>query len=302
MDPAARRRACVAFRAKLRRDTGANLTAAACEELLGGSFAWRGQQISLHSDPGRFYTCLAENIAGSTVQRFDLGFPVYEKVAWWCFREAAVVHQHPVGMNRLADCLLSGRGVTEDQAQAVVWFQKASDLGDTAAKTNLGGFLMNGNPRAGLVKDAARGFGLLCEAVELGCGQALLKVASCYLDGLGVEKDAVHGVSLLRQAVEQEDAMQAHAQMQLSDCYANGDGVEADTVQAALWCRRAAKGGHAGAIRNLPLILKCDFCGSTPARQLCGRCEKVRYCGRQCQLAHWNRAVNTHKGHCRRLV
>jgi len=35
MDPEARRRACVEFRAKLSRDTGANLTATECEEVLG---------------------------------------------------------------------------------------------------------------------------------------------------------------------------------------------------------------------------------------------------------------------------
>jgi len=35
MDPGAMRRACVAFRIKLSRDTGVNLLAAACEALLG---------------------------------------------------------------------------------------------------------------------------------------------------------------------------------------------------------------------------------------------------------------------------
>ena len=51
MDPEARRRACVdEFRVKLRRDTGTNLTAAVCEELLGETF---GGRLSLESDPGR---------------------------------------------------------------------------------------------------------------------------------------------------------------------------------------------------------------------------------------------------------
>jgi hypothetical protein len=54
--------------------------------------------------------------------------------------------------------------------------------------------------------------------------------------------------------------------------------------------------------RNRPIIRKCNFCGTTPVRQLCARCERVRYCDHQCQLAHWHRALNLHKGHCRRLV
>jgi hypothetical protein len=40
MAPDARRRACVAFRAKLSRDTGTDLTAAACEELLSSTFTF----------------------------------------------------------------------------------------------------------------------------------------------------------------------------------------------------------------------------------------------------------------------
>jgi TPR repeat protein len=65
---------------------------------------------------------------------------------------------------------------------------------------------------------------------------ALINVAQCYLKGEGVEKDAVHGVSLLRQVINQEDATKARAEKALTSCYMEGNGVEADTVQAALWC------------------------------------------------------------------
>jgi TPR repeat protein len=78
-----------------------------------------------------------------------------------------------------------------------------------------------------------------------------------------------------------------------------GEGVEADTVQAALWCQRAAKAGNEEAIELLPIILKCDFCGSTPARQLCNRCLMARYCGAGCQAGHWNTATEPHKGPCK---
>jgi len=117
----------------------------------------------------------------------------------------------------------------------------------------------------------------------------------------------------LRQLIEQggdsdkEQAMASladkeQAMLSLATCYRRGEGVEADTVQAALWCQRAAQGGNAPAMELLPIILKCDFCGSTPARQLCTRCRKVRYCDRQCQLGHWHREREPHQGHCRRLV
>jgi hypothetical protein len=74
-------------------------------------------------------------------------------------------------------------------------------------------------------------------------------------------------------------------------------------VQAELWCQRAARGrGREEAVNNLPIIRQCDFCGSTPARQHCKRCPKVRYSDRRCQLGHWNRETDPHKEHCRRAA
>ena len=70
-------------------------------------------------------------------------------------------------------------------------------------------------------------------------------------------------------------------------------------MQAALWCQRAATIGNELAIESLAVIRECNFCGSTPARQLCVRCLKVRYCDRQCQVAHWNHATDAHKEPCK---
>jgi hypothetical protein len=48
MDPEARRCACVAFRGSLSRDTGTDLPAAVCEELLGATFECEnGEDVSL---------------------------------------------------------------------------------------------------------------------------------------------------------------------------------------------------------------------------------------------------------------
>jgi TPR repeat protein len=96
--------------------------------------------------------------------------------------------------------------------------------------------LVNGvHARAGVAKDAARGFKLLREAVDQGYGLALYLVADCYLKGEGVEKDAAHGVSLLRQVINQDDSTKPAAEASLTICHMEGNGVEADTL-----CRRAA--------------------------------------------------------------
>jgi len=298
MDPEARRRACVEFRAKLSRDTGVDLTAAACEALLGHTFALsNGEEITVQGNPGRFYASLGSAIADHLAH----ALPDPLKIAWWCYREAAEVHTHPRGMGKLAACLFSGLGVTEDLAQAAVWFQKAADLGDADSQYSLGAMLLNGNARAGVAKDVVRGFALVRQAFAEGCIPALYHIALCHLNGVGVEKDAAHRVSLLRQVITQEvDVWKSDAERALAMCYAAGTGVEADTVQAALWCQRAADGGDEPAIELLPFIRTCGFCGTTPARKHCERCRQVRYCDVECHAAHWIDETDPHKSHCRR--
>jgi len=111
LEAEARRRACVALRAKLSQDTGTNLTAAACEGLLSLTFEGAGgEEVSLQSNPGQLYTSLGTAIAQE--QDPALVVPNQLKVAWWCYREAAEVHKHPEGMGKLAECLNDGRGVT----------------------------------------------------------------------------------------------------------------------------------------------------------------------------------------------
>jgi len=62
-----------------------------------------------------------------------------------------------------------------------VGYQKAADLGDAEAMAALGAFFLNGNARAGLAKDAARGLAFLRQAVDEGCLPAKLPLAQCYL-------------------------------------------------------------------------------------------------------------------------
>ena len=113
-----------------------------------------------------------------------------------------------------------------------------------------------------------------------------------------MEQDAARGrLNYVTQGGD--EAGMVKAESALADCYMKGNSVEADTVHAVLWCQRAADGGNAWAIENLPIIRTCNFCGTTPARKHCERCRKVRYSDTTCQAAHWNRKTDLYKGHCR---
>ena len=75
-------------------------------------------------------------------------------------------------------------GVMEDPVQAIVWYQKAADVGDAPDKCVIMQ-IMTGDARAGVAMDQPRGFALFREAAEEGYDQALLQVARCYLRGDG---------------------------------------------------------------------------------------------------------------------
>ena len=98
------------------------------------------EELTLQSDPGRFFTYLGTEIANQT-----LGFDITDhlKVAAWCYRQAAEVHSHARGMAALSECYYKGRGVNHDPAQGAVWCQRAVDLGDAGAMSFLGELLLS---------------------------------------------------------------------------------------------------------------------------------------------------------------
>ena len=68
-----------------------------------------------------------------------------------------------------------------------------------------------------------------------------------------MERDAAHGVTLLRQAAEREPAVrsQAKAQARLAACYMTGEGVAANRAQALMWGQKVANGGDEFAFKML---------------------------------------------------
>ena len=51
--------------------------------------------------------------------------------------------------------------------------------------------------------------------------------------------------------------------------------------------------------RYVPLVLRCAKCGASTAPSCCGKCQKVRYCGKECQTMDWKRR---HKLVCKSLA
>jgi TPR repeat protein len=175
----------------------------------------------------------------------------------------------------------NGRGVSQDDAQAVAWYSKAAEQGDAKAQTSLAWMYEKGRgvPQedaeavALISKLAQQGFfatmnfdrlkvyqigrgvpqGDTPQAVELfraehGDAGAQFNLGVMYEKGRGVSQDDAQAVAWYSKAAEQGIAL---AQFNLGTMYEQGRGVSQDDAQAVVWYRKAAEQGLALAQANL---------------------------------------------------
>jgi hypothetical protein len=146
----------------------------------------------------------------------------------------------------VAQCLLGiryaeGRGVPQDDCNAVDWFQKAADQGDKYAQYELGCMYADGR---GVSQDDCKAVKWLQQAADQGDAVAQYELGFMYAHGRGVSQDDCKAVEWLQQAADQGYAT---AQYTLGYQYAEGCGVPRDDCKAVEWFRKSADQGYADA-------------------------------------------------------
>ena len=142
----------------------------------------------------------------------------------------------------------AGSGVPQDDPEAARWFRLAAEQGHAAAQFYLG---VRYNTGMGVLKDAAEAVRWFHLAAEQGDATAQFNLGNMYANGEGVPQDAAEAVRWYRLAAEQGDAA---AQFYLGVRYANGDGVPEDKAEAVQWYRQAAEQGLTEAQYNLGVM------------------------------------------------
>ncbi len=144
--------------------------------------------------------------------------------------EAAAARRHPLANYNLALLFLSGQGKPENPYRAFGHMLFAAEAGVAAAEYDLGNLYATGTgvdpPNA---FEAAKWIG---KAAAAGHTDAQVEYAVLLFRGHGVPPDQKHGAQLFRAAAEKGVVI---AQTRLARCYANGAGVDKDPVQAAKW-------------------------------------------------------------------
>ncbi len=165
-----------------------------------------------------------------------------EAVRW--FRRAAeqgLAH----AQNWLGTMYFNGRGVPQDDEEAVRWYRRAAEQGLAHAQNWLGTMYFNGR---GVPQDDEEAVRWFRRAAEQGLAHAQNDLGAMYFNGRGVPQDDEEAVRWFRRAAEQG---LAHAQNWLGTMYFNGRGVPQDDEEAVRWYRRAAEQGFAHAQNDL---------------------------------------------------
>lgn len=144
---------------------------------------------------------------------------------------------------------LQGRGISQSDAQAIVWFRKAAEQGDPGAEFELSIMLRAGR---GEPRNAAEATEWLEKAASAGFAPAELELSISYELGEGVSKDLDQALTWATKAAEQGD-------------------VEAQFTAGRLYARVARDEGHATSLTSAQFYAAMDsLFGKAKWRQTSG--------------------------------
>ena len=134
----------------------------------------------------------------------------------------------------LGDCYADGRGVLKDPVQAVEWYRKAAELGNSEAMFKLGSCFAKAQ---GVQQDQAQAVAWYRTAAEHGNSAAMNNLGACLARGFGTPQNYAEAFAWYQKAAE---LGQASSMENLGHCYKLGLGVPEDPLQAETWFQKAS--------------------------------------------------------------
>ena len=166
------------------------------------------------------------------------------KVAYQCFHLAAELGNSEA-QYYLGECYYNGRGVTQVDTEAIMWYRKAAEQGHAIAQCNLGLCYEKGN---GVKQDYIEAFKWYRKSAEQGYAIAQCNLGLCYYYGKKIPQNCDEVFKWYSKSADQGYAV---AQNNLGNSYENGQGVAQDYAEAAKWYRKSAEQGYVYALYNL---------------------------------------------------
>ncbi|GES92816.1 kinase-like domain-containing protein [Rhizophagus clarus] len=183
-----------------------------------------------------------------------------EKAYYWC--QKSVKNGNIEAMVNLADFHYNGEGTVKNLNEALYWYRKAEKNGSKVAMNKLAIYYKN-------EEETENSFCQYKKLTENGDIFATFCLASCYENGIGIEKDL--GKALYFYQIAAENAVEIsngvavkylancynnkkemeeaaengdeRAMDYLAECYYTGNGIERNLEKAFYWCQKAAEKG-----------------------------------------------------------
>ena len=127
----------------------------------------------------------------------------------------------------------------DDYSEALRWYLKSAEQGNSFAQVNLGSMYYAGDGVAQDYKEAVNWF---YKAAVQGLASAQSNMGVMYERGNGVAQDYHEAINWYLKAADQDDVS---AQNKLADMYYYGDEIPEDDKKAAKWYRKSAELGDA---------------------------------------------------------
>ncbi|MGO8879726.1 MAG: tetratricopeptide repeat protein [Desulfomonilaceae bacterium] len=139
----------------------------------------------------------------------------------------------------------NAEGVKQDYQEAMKWFMKAANQGDSKAQRMLGIMYFNGE---GVPKDCLQTIKWWVQAADNNDAKAQYNLALIYYNGECVPKNFSEAMKWYRKAADQG---MVQAQNNIGWMYDHGEGVTQNYTEAMKWYQKAADQGHAKAQLNI---------------------------------------------------
>ena len=144
--------------------------------------------------------------------------------------EAAALH--------LGLLYLTGKEVSKDYAQALIWLQKSADADDAVAQENLGWMYQNG---FGVDKSYAKALALYQQSADKNNMLAENNLGMCYQNGWGTSQDYHVVLAWYQKAADQGNVA---AEFSVGLVYSNGWGVPKNPAKGLTWLCKASDEGN----------------------------------------------------------
>lgn len=166
----------------------------------------------------------------------------FTRTALWADRAAKAGDGE---MGALCGIISSVKGSTkEDLADAVTYYQKAVEAGNTDAMLGLASLYQTGR---GVKKDPAKAIELLQKAAKAGSGLAMFRLGEAFEGGIGTKKDPKAALDWYQKAAANKNT---NAMLRLGKLFQ----AKKDDAEAIRWYEQAAKKESCEALRELSRI------------------------------------------------